>query len=415
MEKGNTRQEKKMTDTDNPDYIIVDNEAELEEAARYIEVADTIGVDIEADSLFHFCERVCLVQIRANGKCFLIDPLAVSDLSPLKPVFADDKVLKILHGSDFDVRSLYRDFGIKINNLFDTEIAARFLGERESGLDTILTKRFGVKLDKRYQRKDWTKRPLPDEMLNYAARDTLYLIELAEQLTEELEEKNRLEWVQEESTLLSMVRPPEANGDPLFFRFRGAGTLAGRELATLEELLKMRVSMARKMDLPLFKVIGNKPLLSLAFAMPQTRSEIERVRVLSEKQINRFCREILKSVENAFKIAENALPIYPRKKPRPFPSRAPKRLTAIKEWRDAKAVELNLDPSIVLTKALISAFAAKNPLTQTKLSEIEDLKNWQKNEFGENILSILNDLNTKEKEEKKEKKRRRQRKRKLSS
>ena len=115
----------------------------------------------------------------ANGSNFVIDPLAIPDLSPLKPLFSDVNIQKIFHGADYDVRSLHRDFGIEINNLFDTELASRFLGVTGTGLDAVVKQHLDICLDKKYQKKDWSKRPLPAEMIEYAASDVMYLLPIS--------------------------------------------------------------------------------------------------------------------------------------------------------------------------------------------------------------------------------------------
>ncbi len=182
-----------------PDYQLIDSSAGLTKMVERLETEKTIAVDLEADSLYHFTERVCLIQIASEQTCFIIDPLAVDGLSPLKLLFYNGDIQKILHGADYDIRSLYRDFHIKITNLFDTQIACRFLGLNETGLDAVLAKRFNIRLDKKYQKKDWSQRPLSDEMLAYAANDVLFLVQLGKTLEKELEEKGRLSWVHEEN------------------------------------------------------------------------------------------------------------------------------------------------------------------------------------------------------------------------
>jgi len=176
-------------------HKIIDTFDALANLVAMIENDKIIGVDLEADSMYHFKEKVCLIQIASRGINAVIDPLMIQDLSPLKPLFKKAEIQKIFHGADYDVRSLYRDFRITINNLFDTELASRFLGYSETSLEAVLKNKFEVVLDKKYQRKDWSKRPLPQDMISYAAKDVRYLLPLAESLSTELENKSRLRWV----------------------------------------------------------------------------------------------------------------------------------------------------------------------------------------------------------------------------
>jgi len=163
----------------NRDYQLIETLSELKTVADLFKKEKAIAIDLEADSMYHFKEKVCLVQMATHDINVVIDPLKIYDLSPLKPLFENRGIKKIFHGADYDVRSLYRDFKININNLFDTQLACMFLGIRETGLEAVVKKWFKVGLDKKYQRKDWSKRPLPWDMMAYAAKDTLYLLPLA--------------------------------------------------------------------------------------------------------------------------------------------------------------------------------------------------------------------------------------------
>jgi len=179
-----------MNATNDIGYNIIDSSSKLTQLVSQIENETVIGVDVEADSMYHFKEKVCLIQMATANINVVIDPLVIKDLSALKPVFKRNDIQKIFHGADYDVRSLYRDFKININNLFDTELACRFLGFPETGLEAVLKKKFAITLDKKFQRKDWSRRPLPREMIAYAAEDARYLLPLAQDLTAELKDKS---------------------------------------------------------------------------------------------------------------------------------------------------------------------------------------------------------------------------------
>ncbi|RPI98524.1 MAG: ribonuclease D, partial [Desulfobacteraceae bacterium] len=271
-------------------HDIVTSPAELEVLADALEREAVIGVDLEADSMFHFQERVCLLQIAIPGRNVVVDTVALSDLSALRPVFRDPAIKKVFHGADYDVRSLYRDFDIRINNLFDTQLACCFLGFKETGLEAVLKNLFAVTLNKKFQRKDWSRRPLPKEMLDYAVSDVRYLAPLTEQLEQELQEKGRLTWVAEECRILSKVRPSVSDGAPLFLNCKGAGRLDPRGLAVLEELLAFRRHIAREKDRPLFKVFSLETLLALANARPAHAADLEKAAVLSPAQMERYGR-----------------------------------------------------------------------------------------------------------------------------
>ena len=371
-------------------YQVIDTISGLENVSRILEREKAVGIDLEADSMYHFIEKVCLIQMATKKTSFVIDPLQIKDLSPLKFLFSRQDITKIFHGADYDVRSLYRDFKIEINNLFDTEVACRFVGIKETGLETVLKQFFKVNLNKKYQKKDWSKRPLPQEMIDYAARDVIYLVPLAQILIKELEKKGRLSWVLEECDYLSKVRPVSSDDEPLFLKFKGAGRLKSRSLGVLEALLQFRKQVAQKKDRPLFKIIGNAALMKIALTRPVTLRRLKGIGALSAKQINMYGNDLIEAVDKALKAPENQLPVYPRKKAPVLSRKVPKRVKAIKKWRDKRAKELAIDPALVCNKALLTAIAVQKPTDTKGLATIKNMKAWQKKEFGEDIIAVLN-------------------------
>lgn len=372
------------------EYEFVETEKALTRVAAEFETRNNIAVDLEADSMFHFREKVCLIQMASKNLTVVIDPLQIENMSSLKPVFANPAIRKIFHGSDYDIRSLHRDYGFTIHNLFDTELASRFLGISETGLSSVIENRFCVKLDKSFQKIDWSQRPLSKEMIEYGARDVIHLLKLAEILDKELEEKKRAHWVREECDLLSLVRVPEPNGEPLFLRVKGAGKLDRRSLGVLESLLQYRVKIAEKKDRPLFKIFGNSTLLELSKSRPCNIEALKKTRCMSFRQIDMFGNDLVKKVIEGMSISKEELPKYPRKKKPVLKPEVPKRVRILKEWRDKKADELKLDPPILFNKSLLTAIAVKNPSCSDDLQSIETMKNWQRTEFGKDILSVLN-------------------------
>lgn len=370
-------------------YIIIDSISKLGEFAASLTRQQIIGVDLESDSMYHFKEKVCLIQIASTQTTAIIDPLQIKNLSLLEPLFGRTDILKVFHGADYDVRSLYRDFRITVNNLFDTELACRFLGFQESGLNAVLKKKYNIQLDKKNQRKDWSKRPLPEAMVAYAAKDVHYLIPLAKSLQQELIQKGRLSWVQEECNYLSGVRPATVNSDPLFLGFKGAGKLSPRGLAVLEELLQLRRKIALLQDRPLFRIIGNKSILMLAEARPVSRKKLLETGALGEKQIERYGKDIVAAVKKALQRPAKVLPKYPRKTAPLVPAVVARRVRELRNWRDLLAKKLQIDPAIICTRAQISALAVQRPHSLDSLSKNNDLKTWQIAEFGKDIVDIL--------------------------
>jgi ribonuclease D len=347
-----------------------------------------IAVDLEADSMHNYQEKVCLLQFTTPDETVLIDPLAVPDLNVLKPVLSDPSIRKLFHAADYDIRCLARDFDIRIDGLFDTMISSQFLGEEKFGLADVLRKYYQVELDKKYQRADWSIRPLPEGMIAYAAGDTLYLHRLAQLFEERLREKGRLEWVQEECALLEQVRFTPHEG-PACLRFKGAATLKPRQLAVLECLLQWRDSEGQRRDCPVYKVLGNKPLLELARIMPQARNEMQGIEGLSPRLLDRYAAKLLTAIASGLKWPEESLPVYLRAK---RPERDPhveERVKRLKEWRKCTAAELELDPGVLINNATLEELGKQNPKHEVDLERIKQLKNWQRKELGKGILAAL--------------------------
>jgi ribonuclease D len=319
----------------------------------------------------------------------IIDPLQIPDLSALRPLFNNCKIQKVFHGADYDIRSLYRDFKIEVNGLFDTQLACRFLGMAETSLEAVLKRWFHVNLKKKFQRKDWSKRPLPDEMIAYAAEDARYLLPLAQKLKSKLEQKKRLSWVMEECEHLSKVRPVSGKAGPLFLNFKGAGKLDPRSLAVLEALLAFREKVAGRRDKPLFKIIRNNVLLHLAIEKPIRSKDLQRLAVLSPNQIRMYGQNLLTAIQAALNLPSEDLPVYPRKKLPTVKPEVGKRTKRLKTWRDERAKKLDIDPALLLTNAQINAIAVQQPFNPKQLHKINEMKNWQKNTFGNDIIEIL--------------------------
>lgn len=380
---------KKMEVTKPRPYEYIDTHAGLEAAARALESEPVVAVDLEADSMYHFREKVCLIQMASATASFVIDPLNLTDFSSIKPIFSRSDIQKVFHGSDYDVRSLYRDFGIEINHLFDTELASRFLGVAETGLEAVLSHRFNVRLDKKYQKKDWSQRPLPVEMVDYASQDAIYLVSLARQLEEELVLAGRRDWVAEECEILSRVRPNDNDERPLFLKFKGAGRLDPRSLAILESLLQFRKQMAEKKDRPVFKILSNRTLTAIATEKPLNFKQLETCGGLSAAQLGMYGKSLFNLTKTGLELPESDLPRYPRQKLPSMPASLPRRLSVLKEWRDKKAEILGMDPALVCNKALMYAIAAANPADEAALGTVEHIKDWQRKAFGAEIVSAL--------------------------
>ena len=367
---------------------IIASAPRLAEVAALLSRQSEIAVDMEMDSLHHYREKVCLVQVSTRQQSWLIDPLALTSLEPLAAPLANPDIIIVMHGSDYDIRSLHRDYGIEVTNLFDTMIAARFLGITEFGLAALLKARFGIELDKKYQKADWSKRPLSREMCAYAAADTSDLLPLYDQFRAELEQKNRLAWLEEEGRALCQARISEKDG-PLFLYCKGAGKLRGRTLAVLEELLQLRDRQAELLDRPPFKVLSADTLIEIAENRPQSLYELSLYKGMTPGQLQRHGSSMLSAIERGEATADNRLPRFPRSVKKEVLERVKERLKILKVWREQFSRELGLDPGVMAPNWLLEAVADTESASTDELDGVPGMREWQKRLYGEDLARLL--------------------------
>lgn len=364
--------------------IWIDRQAAFDEAMERIAREPVIAVDTEADSLHSYFDKVCLIQISTPHHDLVVDPLAGLDLTRFGAVLADPAVLKILHGGDYDIRILNRDFGFTLSNLIDTSIGAQLLGYEAFGLSALLDRHFGVKLNKTHQRADWSMRPLPADMLEYAVLDTHYLAELARRMRGELEAAGRWEWAQEEFARLEAVRYKE-NGEPdPWRRLKNLGGLDRRSLAIVRNLYEWRDQLARKADRPPFKIIGNDQILAVAKARPGSIADLARVAGVARYHVDRFGRDILRAVAAAMGLPEEELPEKNEPKPWIRDREVESRVERMKKVRDATARELKIDPAVLSPRHVLTAIASAG-----NLDDVPAMREWQKKVVGEALLRAL--------------------------
>ena len=369
-------------------YEIITASERLAEICNKLRHEQKLALDLEADSMHHYKEKVCLVQLSSAKETWIIDPLHLTDITPLKNLLCDPGKTVVLHGGDYDIRSLYRDFTITIPQMFDTMIGAQFLGEPEFGLAALLLARYGVALDKRFQKADWSRRPLPDEMMNYAAADTAYLIGLAEAIIKELEKKGRLWWVEEECSIVAGNRMAEKGDGPLWLKCKGAGKLQRRNLAILEELLQFREAQARELDRPTFKIIQTDTLVAIAEKTPQSVHDLNDIVGVTERLAKRYGHQIVTAIKKGMAIPENRLPRFPKAKGEPNPG-IKARVTELKKWREEYSKKLELAPGLLAPNWLLERIAEVLPKNSEELSKVTGIRKWQIAVWGKDILPIM--------------------------
>jgi ribonuclease D len=347
-----------------------------------------LAVDTESNSLFAYQEQVCLIQFSTPRDDFLVDPLALDDLSPLESLFADPKIEKIFHAAEYDLITLKRDYHFSFDNLFDTMIAARILGWEEIGLGSILKLEFNVELNKRYQRANWGKRPIPSDMQAYARLDTRYLIPLRYTLKAELKSKGRWPIAEEDFARLRFVngRDPQDLPEPCW-RVRGAYDLTSQQAAILLELCHYRSQVAKSINRPVFKVIGDHTLLAIAEACPRSSQALQKLPELSQKQFQRHGTGLLRAVERGLQ----AEPVYPPRTPRPDEQYLA-RVEELRSWRKMTAHQMQVKSDVVLPRDVLNTIAARDPGNLKELGELMTQVPWRLERFGDQILATLSQV-----------------------
>jgi ribonuclease D len=369
---------------------LIRTEADLAALADRLRPEPLLAVDTEAASFHRYLDRVYLLQISSREETAVVDPLATGGLGPMGELLADPAIEIVFHDADYDLRLLHREYGFTATNLFDTRIAAQLLNEPGIGLAALLEKYADVRLDKRFQRADWSARPLSPEMLAYAASDTRYLPRLRDIMREQLGERGRLAWAQEEFALLEDIRPtPAEQVEPGWLRLKGAKALRGRELAVLRELWEWREAAARRADRATFRILNNEPMLAMARLQPTDLAALKAIPGVSSDQAERRGRDLLAAVRRGLDLPEDELP-RPARPPRRVPDLAyEERLEKLKAARNRLAQQYDLPPGVVCPNGTLEAIARAAPGTVTALGEVTELRRWQLREFGEELLRAL--------------------------
>jgi ribonuclease D len=350
----------------------------LARLAESLSGSAALALDTESDSLHHHVEKVCLVQLATDrGDACLVDPLALRDLSPLAPVMADPRVVKVLHGADYDVTTLKRDFGFRFAGLFDTMIAARFLGRPQIGLQALAQAELGVALSKETQER-------------YALADVSHLLVLQARLAGELSQLGRLAWVEEESRAVAALEPARRGRDPeAYQRVKGMRRLSRRQQAVLREAHGWRETLAEATDVPAFKLLSSEALLEIAERAPRTAAELGKVRGLSPRVKSRG-DELLAAIGRALDLPEADLPRLSPPAPRPVVSEAVRqRIDSLRAWRAKAAAGLAVDVSVVLPQRLLERLAHAAPRDVEALREIDGLRRWRVEAFGPELVAVL--------------------------
>lgn len=362
--------------------------SEIQNLADKLRNEKLVAVDTEADSMYHYREKVCLIQLCSAGTgTVLIDPLEGDNPAPLGAVMKDPGVIKVLHGADFDITSLKRDFGWQFAGLFDTVLAARFLGWPGVGLAAVIKREIGLDIEKGPQTADWSVRPLPQNLLTYAAGDVEHLLVIYHRLRGYLADIGRLAWAEEESEAQTMISPAAEFPAPADFnKSKAARDMDPDSLAVLKCLFEAREEICLRVDRPRFKVVNDEMLARIARLKPMSIPELQKMPSIPVNLLRNpsfWIQAVRKGVESPA-----GPPSRPERHPRPGPDIS-SRVDRLRSWRTDTAARLELDPGLLLPQRLIQMLASESPGTVDQLRQIEGIRNWRCDAFGDELVAAI--------------------------
>ena len=364
----------------------------IPEVDRFLsEISDVkeLALDTEGASFHRFLDRIYLLQISTREHSAIIDPLPIGSPARLGQLLQSKAVEVVFHDADYDLRLLHQDYGWHVTNIFDTRIASQLLGIKSFGLAALLDQYFDVKLDKKHQRADWSMRPLTPDMLQYAAQDTRYLLQLKDRIKEQLERRGRLHWAEEEFARLEGTRWEAEESMEGFLRLKGARDLSRRELAVLREVANWRDTVAAQLDRATFRVMGNEALFEIARRAPKNATELGTIKGMPKGMIERAGADIISAIRRGMEAPEAELPKFPKgqrwNKDRDFDEK----VNRLKAVRDAAATRLELDPGVLCSRERLENVARSGAKTIDDLAAVPELRRWQIEEMGEGFVRAL--------------------------
>lgn len=379
-----------MDDSTFSEIIWVDQPSALRKMVDDLARCRYVAVDTESNSLYAYQEQVCLIQFSTGDQDYLVDPLAIRDLSSLEPLFSSPDIEKIFHAAEYDIICLKRDFGFSFANIFDTMLAGRILKFDQIGLAAMLETEYGIVLDKRFQRANWAERPLSEEQKAYARLDTHYLIDLRGRLYDALQEKGLVDLAREDFDRMTRVRATTLEDDSAhFWKLAYKQNMDQKQLTVLYELYQYRDRVARSRNRPVFKILGDKTLLEIADKLPADREALLKTFGMNQRMVSMHGGEILAAVKRGLTGKPPQRPI--RRQPN---GRYINLHEALRMWRKVTAQKLGIESDVVLPRDVMETIAKENPLDRKALKAVMSELPWRFEEYADEILGVIQSQET---------------------
>lgn len=381
-----------MASTEHAPLVYLDTPDAVDRFLADLGTPAALAIDTEGASFHRFVDRIYLLQLSTEHHHAVIDPLPLGTPERLGAWLQDPQIEVVFHDADYDLRLLRKDYGWQVRGLFDTRIAAQLLGVRAFGLAALLESHFGIHLDKKHQRADWSMRPLSADMLTYASHDTRWLLDLRARLRDELEQAGRWHWAAEEfvrAESAAWAPESEEGASQAFLKVKGARDLPRRELARLRELVAWRDGVAQELDRATFRVAGNEVLLEVARQAPADADALFRVKGFPRGMNDTRVAGALAAIQRGNAVPDAELPRFPKAPRWDKDPTFDDRVARLKSVRDAAAERLAIDPGVLCSRERMETIARTQPDSTSVLEQTPGMRRWQAEVLGEEFLRAL--------------------------
>jgi ribonuclease D len=369
-------------------FTYVDTPEQLTQACKQLSQCKVLAVDTEFHRETTYYPEFALLQIYGEGECWLIDPIALDDLTPLWDILCNPNILKVFHAARQDMEIILKESGKLPLPLFDSQVAAALLGlGQQIGFGNLVQRIVKKELPKQESFSDWMSRPLRDKQLEYAADDVIWLMPIYQHLKERLEARGRLAWLDEEQSKLCDIKTYQEDSDALMWRVKGVNKLKGRALAVLLALAGWREEQAKSHNLPRRRLIADEPLLEIARRDKLDLKSLERIRGLTRGTIRRFGEELLRTWKQAMASDEST---WPKARKRSHHTNGTElRLELLDTLLRLKAEEGDISASILSSKSELSELASWGKHCAMPEPDLPCLKGWRRELVGQDLLLLL--------------------------
>jgi len=346
-----------------------------------------IAVDTEFHGERRYWPDLFLIQIADSDGPVAVDPLEVKDLSSLARLFESESPVKVIHSARNDIDVLMHHLNIEFASVFDTQLAAAFLGpDRQTALFKLVKAECGIHAKKGHTLSDWSLRPLDHEQIEYALDDVRYLLEIYRRQTKKLEAKGRLGWYREEAEALTDPSTYNNSVTRMFRKIKSMAKVRNTRLHVLWALVKWRENTARHLNKPRNFIIRDHILGAVTSLTPVSKRGLSRVRGVSSGFIVKWGDEILRIIAEAENSPDKDIPETPNYHSRPGVSA---RMDILRIFLKQESCRLGISPELLLSKDLINSLAKNPPKDEKELYSLPELVGWRKEALGDDLVSLL--------------------------